>query len=83
MLLAGMAVQFVGGGELHAADRAGDAAYCLLGDGPAGVFCRRVFALVVVIKFLAGGKDGSACLADKLVACHRLSTPFALLSPLC
>lgn len=80
MLALGVAIELVSGGELRAADGAVDAADGLLGKGPADVLGGGVFALVVSVKLLAGGKDAAACLADKLIACHFLCAPFVVLA---
>ena len=79
MFAAGVPVELVSSGELRAADGAVDAADGLLGDGPAGVLGGGVFALVVAVKLLAGGKDAAACLADKLIAPHVLCAPLVVL----
>ena len=78
MLLAGVAVHLVGSGELRAADGAVDALHCLLAAGAKDFFGGGVFALVVLVKLLAGGKDGPAGLADKLIACHVGCAPFGM-----
>lgn len=80
MFAPGVPVELISGGELRAADGTIDAADGLLGNGPANVLGRRVFALVVPVKFLACGKDAAACLTDKLIACHLLSAPSLLVA---
>ena len=82
MLLPSVTVHLVSRGELRAADGAVHAIDCLLAAGPVGVFWRRMLALVVLVKFLARGKERSACLADELIACHRFCTPFVQLAHL-
>ena len=79
MLLPGMAVHLVSRGELRAADGAVDAVCRLLSDGQVDVFRGCVFALCVLIKLLAVGKDYSACLADVCIAGHIGCAPFGLL----
>jgi hypothetical protein len=70
MLLASVASKLGAVAELRAADRAFDAIYRLLAHGLARVVGGGMFALVVLVKFGAGGKGGPACLADELIVCH-------------